>query len=275
MNGTWLWVSALVVIACQACGGTVQQEQAPRRTGVKLTPAVKAAIAERRIFFGHQSVGANIVEGLADGGADGTGPSMRIVALGQEAGVSGGFFAHAPIGRNGQPSSKTDEFAALLERGLAGRVDIAFHKYCYLDLPDGTDVQAIFEHYRRTMARLHREFPAVAFVHVTAPLTAGEAAPKWLAKRLLGRKPDNDSRERFNELMRREYAGRESLFDLAAVESIDPEGRQHGRRGDDGRFVESLSPQYTSDGGHLNAIGRRQVADALLGALAGLVPAPR
>jgi lysophospholipase L1-like esterase len=62
---------------------------------------------------------------------------------------------------------------------------------------------------------------------------------------------DNARRELFNDRLRAEYGGREPVFDLAAIES-------------GGVGPRSLRADYTEDGGHLNALGRRDVATALL-----------
>ncbi len=94
-----------------------------------------------------------------------------------------------------------------------------------------------------------------------------------MSRRALGKAPggyaDNIRREQFNELMRREYTGREPIFDLAAVESTAPDGARQtfefqGQRG------LALFPPYASDGRHLGEAGRRRVAEELLVLLASL-----
>jgi hypothetical protein len=86
---------------------------------------------------------------------------------------------------------------------------------------------AVFEHYRATMARLRAAFPQVQFIHVTVPLTELQTGPKAAIKRLLLQPPagygDNLRREQFNELMRREYKNRESIFDLGQLAQEEPE----------------------------------------------------
>jgi hypothetical protein len=229
-------------------------------------------LAAKRVYFGHQSIGGNIMEGVGD--LVRAEPRLGLRVQGVE-GLpdSGGVFAHGTVGRNGEPGLKTDDFARRLEGPLRGRVDVAFHKYCYADILEDTDVAAVFEHYRRTMARLHAEFPGVVFVHVTTPLVRVQSGPRAALKRLLGRSPGryggDFARERFNDLMRDAYRGREPLFDLAAVESTRPDGsREAIRVGSRSGFA--LVPAYTSDNAHLNEAGRRRVAEALLVFLARL-----
>jgi len=113
----------------------------------------------------------------------------------------------------------------------------------------------------------------VVFVHVTTPLVRVQGGPVASLKKLLGRAPgrypSNFRRERFNELMRREYAAREPLYDLAAVESTRPDGsRETITLG--GQKAFALYPGYTADGSHLNEAGRRRAGEELLVVLARL-----
>jgi hypothetical protein len=113
----------------------------------------------------------------------------------------------------------------------------------------------------------------VRFVHVTSPLTVVQSGPKALVKRMLGKplggSEANLARERFNALMREEYAGREPLFDLAAVESRRPDGRVVTFQAGGGRHP-ALAGEYASDGKHLNDLGARWAALHLLQTLAEL-----
>jgi hypothetical protein len=191
--------------------------------------------------------------------------------------AGGGYFAHGPIGQNGDPLGKTDDFAGKVDGELHRMVDVAFHKYCYADIDQETDWESVFRHYSETMARLRASHPDVTFVHVTVPVTHVQAGPKALIKKVIGRPPggyrDNLLRERFNEQMRREYAGREPLFDLAAVEATGPDGREE-IFSFDGMTGRALFPPYGSDGRHLSERGQRRVAEELLVMLAKLSVSP-
>ena len=281
MSGMGLLLFATATLL-GACGGGAVQEAAVREAPVQwsslgeVPDSAWASLGARRIFFGHQSVGANIMEGVAGLVAAEPRPGLRVVT---DPGAldAGGAFLHGPVGRNQDPGAKTDDFAARVEGPLAGRLDVAFHKYCYVDVNAATDVPALFERYRRTMERLAAGHPGVTFVHVTVPLVTVPAGTTASLKRMLGRTPgratDNLARQRFNELMRGAYAGREPLFDLAAIESTRPDGsRETFGSGADRAYA--LVPAYASDGSHLNEAGRRRVAEELLVFLARL-PASR
>ena len=226
-------------------------------------------LAGRRVFFGHKSVGDNVVAGLEDLLRDHPEIRLRILQTNDPADFAAPVFAHSHLGENGYPLSKLRAFATLLDGRLAGRVDIAFFKFCYVDITADTDVMALFSEYRATMDRFQVAHPEGMFVHVTVPLTVRRTGFKAGVKQLLGRADDNVARCRFNELLRAEYAGRAPLFDLARREATAPDGVAR-RYEADGHRVESLVAEFTEDGGHLNGRGRRAAAIQLLTTLTDL-----
>jgi hypothetical protein len=269
---------ALGLVSTQSCGGArVEDGRGSVRSLRDLADARLVELSTRRIFFGHQSVGGNIIDGLRE--VLQSDPRLALEVSESASALDGGRGAlvHRRIGRNGDPKGKTDEFARLMEAGLGRRVDIALHKYCFADIGADTDVRTAFEHYQATMTRLEAEFPHVVFVHVTTPLVRVQSGLKAEVKELLGREPDhyadNFARERFNDLMREAYRGKEPLFDLAVLESTRPDGARETITSR-GATSFAMVPAFTSDGGHLNEEGRRVVAQQLLVVLAGL-PASR
>lgn len=269
--GLLLFSAALLTGACR--GGAVRQEPVQRASLSEVPDTAWRSLGTKRIFFGHQSVGANIMEGVADVIRDEPRIGLRVVGGEGALADSGGAFAHGPVGKNGDPKLKTDDFARLIEGPLRGKVDVAFHKYCYVDITETTDVAAVFATYQTTMARLRAEFPGVSFVHVTTPLVRVQTGPEASLKLMLGRNPgrygSNFARERFNDLMRAAYRGKEPLFDLAAIESTRPDGSREAIRSGN-RSGYALVPAYTTDNSHLNEVGRRRVAEELLAFLARL-----
>ncbi|MGB7964370.1 MAG: hypothetical protein WCF12_15620 [Propionicimonas sp.] len=224
-----------------------------------------ASAAGERVFFGHQSVGMNVLDGVplvyeAHGMA--TPPIISTPAPS----LDGGFIEHAYIGENTKPQTKIVAFDAAIRGGVAERADVAFMKLCFVDFNSDTDVEALFAQYRETMAALERDYPDVTFLHVTTPLTT-ESGWKAQIKRLLGRpdanRADNVVREQYNSLMRQEYGDNGRLFDLAALESTTPDGtRVTGQY--EGSTYYALAGDYASDSGHLNALGSSVAAAELL-----------
>jgi len=219
-----------------------------------------ARLADARIYFGHQSVGGNIVEGLRSVSASRSDRQLRIVRT-RESSSSTPALVEFTIGENGRPESKMKDFAAALHQMGDAAPAIAIFKYCYLDITPETNVELLFASHRKALHEMRTRHPNLTFVHVTAPLTRLETGPRFLAKRLLGRSTTRDAnakRNRFNAMLRQQYAG-EALFDLAKVESTRPNGsRSFFSEGAD--VVYTLAPELTDDGGHLNAAGRRAAA---------------
>jgi len=230
--------------------------------------ALLARVAQRRIFFGHQSVGADVVGGLAALAEDQVVP-LKIVETRDLAAIKGPCFVHARIGRNRDPASKLEDFAALLDGGAGSALDLAMAKLCYVDVTRESDTGELARLHDDTLDALTGRHPRLRLVPVTVPLTTGFFGLRGRAARLLGRAdpaaPDNRARARYNDHLRARYADNGRLFDLAAVES----GSSAGRPGGDG--PPALSPALTGDGGHLNRRGRKLAAVALVRTLGRLI----
>lgn len=231
-----------------------------------------ARLARRSVFFGHQSVGMNLLDGVAELAREG-GPAPRIVEVRAGEAVPPGTLGHAWVGENHAPATKLAAFAKAIDALPPPGVEVALVKLCYVDFTPATDVEALLREYREALAGLKRRHPGTTFVHVTAPVSGVQGGWKGWAKRIAGQAPyglvENVVRERFNRLLRREYQGKEPLFDLARVEATAPDGRLETVTWK-GEVAPALVPAYTDDGGHLNGLGRRQAATALVSLLAAL-----
>jgi hypothetical protein len=231
-----------------------------------------ARAAEVRVFFGHQSVGGNIIDGIPGVYESAGVEAPRVIEVQGTAALPpgpGGSFSHAYVGTNGDPIGKLDAFDSLMRSGLASQVDVAMVKFCYVDVVAGTDVDALFAKYQATLSALERDYPDVTFLHLTTPLTT-EPGLKQKIKNALGRgtsdAQDDVAREQFNTLMRDAYDG-PTLFDLAAMESTAPDGsRVQGT--EDGQPYFALYDGYAADSGHLNVAGSQYAAAQLLSVIA-------
>ena len=206
--------------------------------------------------------------------------NLNIVETSNPADFNAPLFAHSGVGKNRDPQSKIDAFADSTEKGIGNKADIAFFKFCFVDITAKTDAEKVFTEYKNTMSRLQKKYPKTTFVHVTVPLTSKQTGmdglireAKNLVKRLMGKAVsdyhDNIQRSQFNEILRKEYDGRAPIFDLAKVESTFPDGRRASFT-KDGKTYHSMVPDYTYDSGHLNELGRKLAAEQLLVLLASL-----
>jgi len=228
-----------------------------------------AEVARAKVFFGHQSVGMNILDGVRAVYAAHGAAAPPIEEGSTQPGRDGGFIGHAFIGENGSPLAKIADFGAKMRSGIGQAVNLAMMKFCYVDINGSTDVDALFDSYRTSMAALQQEFPDVIFRHVTVPLTT-EPGLRAKVKRLLTGisrgAADNAARERLNALIRRQYAG-DHLFDLAAIESTAPDGSRAAGSYQGQRYY-ALHDGYAADYGHLNGEGARTAATAWLKTIA-------
>jgi hypothetical protein len=210
------------------------------------------------VFFGHQSVGDNIIGGINELKNVSYSDEFRIMELKSKLDIVRPVFAHAFIGKNTDPKSKIDDFTNLLKSGIADSIDIAFMKFCYVDFNKKTQVDELFEYYQIRTDSLQRRFPNLKIIHWTVPLTIKPNGIKGLAKGILGM-DDNEYRNRFNKLIRKHYIAVE-IFDIAELESRFSNGALNKSI----FGVPCLIHEYTTDGRHLNENGSAFIAYQLL-----------
>ena len=237
-------------------------------------------LAQKKIYFGHHSVGHNIINGIKDLMKENPKIKLNIVETADQSNFKLGLFAHSGVGKNTDPKSKIDEFAKFINKGIGKKADIAFFKFCYVDVRTGTEVRNVFNDYKNIMSKLMNAYPDTKFIHVTVPLTTEPTvlqglirSAKNVIKKIIGRSVydphDNQKRSLFNEMLIQEYHGKAPIFDLAKIESTFLNGTRCSFT-KDGKTYYSMAPEYTNDGGHLNETGRKKVAEQLLILLANL-----
>ena len=236
---------------------------------VELSDEQASHLATQTVFFGHQSVGDNIVQGVRDLMVEDRRLHLNIINSADPGGVAGPAFVETHIGENTRPDSKNEAFRAVIDKGLGARGGIAIMKYCYVDIGPDTDIPRMFRNYAELMSQLRAKYPALKIVHVTVPLTIAEPAGKAWLKGLLGKptaRADNLKRNQFNQLLKETYESK-TIFDLAEVESTHADGSR-SYTVVAGEPIYTLAPEYTDDGGHLNATGRQAAAKKMLITLA-------
>ena len=231
-----------------------------------------AKLAEKKIFFGHQSVGSNIIEGINDIINEREYIKLNIVRTDNPTDFDQPIFAHSSVGRNTEPDSKIKSFRNIMDAGVGDKVDIAFFKFCFVDIMRDSDPREILDSYNTLIEDLKGRYPQTRFLHVTVPVCSaprGVKRPlKEFVKLLIGRPrimtlDDNIMRQHYNTLLKDAYSPTEHFFDLALIESINPGGfRCYATKGADKVFL--MVPEYTDDGGHLNDQGRKKIAEQLL-----------
>lgn len=249
-----------VVIAFIVNAGTEKEEYQFK----KISTNTIERVSHMKIFFGHQSVGGNILDGIKDLDKE---SEISIIPTREAIQITESAIYHASIGQNGSPQNKIDDFSALLNSGIGDKIDLAFMKFCYLDFNKNTDIQSVFASYSATISQLQTKYPNIQFIHTTVPLISNNMTAKDWIKRILGRSQKNDAdnivRNKYNKLIRGNYRGEEIIFDLAEMESTYPDGKIRLFTVNNESY-EAMVPEYTDDGGHLNAIGKKHIANKFL-----------
>lgn len=259
-----------MLLLCVLRGGEVDEAHKPAMHDFnRVTPEQWANLAQRTFYFGHQSVGANIIDGVREIAARRPDIKLRVVSEAREP-LPGALNAFR-IGRNEDPESKNVAVVQAAQGDLGPRPVIMF-KYCYVDLDVRSDPAKLFERYRQTVAHIRAQRPEVTVVHVTVPLMTNPSIVRVVMNKLRGiatSRDENAVRAEYNRTLRAEYLGREPVFDLAALEATRADGSiEHSVV--NGTKVPALAREWSSDSGHLNAAGRRRIAEQFLATLATL-----
>lgn len=164
------------------------------------------------VFFGHQSVGWNILEGLESLASENN-ARYRVNIIENP---PPGWFAtntgigHADIGENGNPIFKIRDFNTKVSKhpGYGRNLNAALVKICFADINSQTNVKEIWNEYVSNMDNLKRRFPNLTLVWCTCPIVSNES---------------NERREAFNKLVR-EYCqnSHSMLYDIADIEAYTP-----------------------------------------------------
>jgi hypothetical protein len=257
-------------------GDRIQVEGAERQmiTIDSITDEQWQKLAGKRVFFGHKSVGYNILEGVDDIVRENPKIQLKIFDLERSQSIDQPGIYHKQIGRNTRPLSKLKAFRKEMESSADRPFDIALMKFCYVDLVDGDDPEALFEQYQTTMSEVENLFPETTIIHSTVPIEAVNPNLKRVVKEriksLIGRPgvvEKNWVRQRYNDSLRATYEAGAWVFDIALAEASAPDGTVSFTTRESQK-VFLMDGRYSTDGGHLNDVGRRRVAEQFLVVLA-------
>ena len=110
------------------------------------------------MFFGHQSVGSNIVDALPEVFDTAGVEALEIVESRGPSGLRPGAPPHVHR-QNGDPLGKIAEFDRFIRGGVGDAVDVASSSCATSTSTRATTSGEVFEAYRDTMAALERDYP--------------------------------------------------------------------------------------------------------------------
>ena len=240
---------------------------------IQVSDQVIEKLSHKKIYFGHQSVGNNIMKGIAEVLSDSQKKNIKLLDSMDASNYKDSMFAHSRIGYNMDPLSKIIGFNNYMHNLNHWKPDLAMFKFCYIDIKENSDVNKIYSEYKTRMTQLKNSYPDTVFIHFTVPLTVVQSGLREDIKKLLGKLPggatDNIQRNKYNDLLRQNYTDKEPIFDLAKIESTRMNNSRVTFEVNEKEYF-SMSPEYASDGRHLNERGRQIVAQELLGFLANI-----
>ncbi len=226
-------------------------------------------LATKKIFFGHQTIGADILDGIRKIDAECDFINLHIVEVNETTFGSGPVFLHAFIGRCPDALSKFRDFEKSMDRLADNNIDIAFMKLCHADIKYEYDIDRIFNAYEKTIDELKARCPQTLFLHITVPLCSkpkGERIIRETVKFFAFRPgiwDDNQRRLQYNARLIEVFGSTDPVFDLAAAESTDSQGLRHYVE-KNGEKIFLLAPEYDIDIGGLNETGKRKIAEQFL-----------
>ena len=108
-----------------SCSGDENTTSNPRHATNGISSSAWKLLAQKKIYFGHRSVGNNIIQGIRD--LMSTNPQIRlnIVEPNGKYDQQGGYFVHSRIGHNEPPQSIAREYSRLINERINENVHIA------------------------------------------------------------------------------------------------------------------------------------------------------
>jgi len=132
-----------------------QVTMSPMATGA----AVRwGAVAGRTIYFGHQSVGRDLIAGIKRLNHDGA-IGLSLIQTEDPTSLTGPAFVHFLAGSNRDYASKNAALLRLLKTRKQADEAIVLLKYCYVDIGGDLDPDTLFSAYCEMMETIQSSIP--------------------------------------------------------------------------------------------------------------------
>jgi len=196
-------IALLLTLTLSCEGGKMSVKNVSYDKLKEIPIATWQKLAEKKIYFGHQSVGYNIMDGVTDVMKENPEIKLNIVETVDSSDFKVGLFAHSRVGKNVDPKSKIDDFVNFIDEGIGKKADVSALKFCYVDIMPITDVEKLFDEYTMSTEKLRTKYPGMIILHFTNPLTTIQTGIKAWIKKIIGRPlsgvADNIKRNQYNQ----------------------------------------------------------------------------
>lgn len=226
-------------------------------------------IRSKKMYFGHASIGGQILDGIRDLSKNESARYSLRVTVEPSALNDPGLIDYY-IGPNGDPLAKVERFKNFIQSTDANghewgnTLDIAYFKFCYVDFDENSNIDNIFDTYITTVNSIITQYPNCKFVYFTVPLQGNLTTDRRMA--------ENVVRNEMNAKIR-DYVQKNGgiLFDLADIESYDDQGNYQSFSYNGKTYPKAwfVADNYandgwtTDDGAHLNDKGKDHLARAM------------
>lgn len=255
-----------------SCSGEHREVVQPEPSLKNVSAAQWDMISQKRIYWGHRSIGSNIINGIRD--LVQKYPQIKVKISRPEDGIRAdeGCVIHYRVGQQASPETIALDFMALSDTAV--QRDIDFVLAGFTPFYGEKDMDGILSDYKAAVGFLKKKYPDTIFIHETFPLLHSETTWKTRIKKILGRSGTweyarNIRINEFNKRLREAYLDKEPFFDIAKIQSTLPDGSRSVFTLAGERYYHMVR-DYTYDNYHLNEKGREIVARHLLSLLVSL-----
>jgi hypothetical protein len=234
----------------------------------KISTSKWRQLSQKKIYFGHQSVGNNIINGIMDIMRENPKVQLNIIRTSNKPNFVSGVLFHTRISGETNPKSLLIEYKRDVDKLMGGNADIALLRFSHSLIKGDTNVESVFNDYQLKMSMLKQKYPNTIFIHSTLPLLRSKTTWKTIIKKLIGKKEIweydiNIKLNKFNDLLLREYVDKQPVIDLAKLQSTFPDGSLSTFT-KNGKTYFNMVPDYTYDDMHLNKEARKLAAEQFL-----------
>ena len=142
-----------LIIAINGCGDKMSKEKVQYGKIDEIPKELWQKLSHKKIYFGHQSVGYNILEGVQELMKENKNITLNVIETEKPPATGDGFLSHSPIGDNFHPLTKIEDYKKKIIENFGGDLDIALLKFCWVDINAQSNIEGLFNDYKKNHCR--------------------------------------------------------------------------------------------------------------------------